>query len=136
MHSTRIPDPTAPNVYLILPINNVRDSSGNCLTPAPFGCAANVDGPFPGNVLGRDTFRRPGTIVNNISFFKNIPGPRENIKIQLRGEFYDFVNHPNLYYSFSSLDVNTRQFNGGTSPGVVASFHDNRQIVLALRVSF
>jgi hypothetical protein len=136
VHSTRIPDPTAPNVYLILPINNVRDSSGNCLTPAPFGCAANVDGPFPGNVLGRDTFRRPGTIVNNISFFKNIPGPRENIKIQLRGEFYDFVNHPNLYYSFSSLDVNTRQFNGGTSPGVVASFHDNRQIVLALRVSF
>jgi hypothetical protein len=32
--------------------------------------------------------------------------------------------------------VNTRQFNGGTSPGVVASFRDNRQIVLAVRVSF
>lgn len=134
--STRIPDPTAPNVYLILPINNVRDSIGNCVAPAPFGCSPSVDGPFTGGILGRDRFRRPGTIVNNISFFKDIPGPREGIKIQLRGEFYNFFNHPNLYYSFSSLDVNTRQFNGGTSPGVVASFRDNRQIVLAVRVSF
>ena len=134
--STRIPDPTAPNVFLILPINNVRDASGNCVTPAPFGCATSVDGPFTAGILGRDTFRRPGTFVNNISFFKNIPGPRESVKVQLRAEFYNLLNHPNLYYSFSSLDVNTKQFNGGTSPGVVASFSDNREIVVALRVSF
>jgi hypothetical protein len=132
--STRVPDPTAPNVFLILPINNVRNS-GNCLKPAPFGCSPSVDGPFTG-MLGRDTFRRPGTIVNNVSFFKDIAGPREGIKLQLRGEFYNLFNHPNLYYAFSSLDVNTKQFAGGTSPGVVASFRDNREVVVALRVSF
>jgi hypothetical protein len=134
--SVRIADPTAPNVFLILPINSVRDSSRNCLPAAPFGCAPSVDGPYTGSVLGRDTFRRPGTVVNNISFFKDLPGPREAIKIQLRAEFYNFANHPNLYFSFSSVDVNTKQFNGGTSPGVVASFKDNREIVGAIRVSF
>jgi hypothetical protein len=140
VQSVRIPDATAPNVFLILPINSVRDSNGNCLAPqpAPFGCGPSVNGPFSGNVLGRNTFRRPGTIVNNISFFKDFPGPRENIKIQFRGEFYDFANHPNLYFSSSSLDVNTLQFNSSNGPtaGVVASFADSRQIVLALRVTF
>jgi hypothetical protein len=134
--SVRIPDPNAPNVFLILPINSVRDSSGNCLAPAPFGCAANVDGPFPSNVLPRDFFNRPGTIVNNITFFKNIRLRREGMQLQLRAEFYDFFNHPNLYFSPSSLDVNSKQFNGGTSAGVLASFHDNREAVVALRFSF
>jgi hypothetical protein len=136
VHATQIPDPVAPNVFLILPINNVRDSNGTCLTPAPFGCAPSVDGPFTGGILGRDTFRRPGTFVNNISFFKNIQGPREGMSLQFRAEFYDFLNHPNLYYSFSSLDVNSKQYNGGTSAGVLASFSDNRQVVLALRINF
>jgi Carboxypeptidase regulatory-like domain/TonB dependent receptor len=138
--SVRIPDASAPNVFLILPINAVRDSNGNCLSPqpAPFGCGPSVNGPFTGGVLGRNTFRRPGTVVNNISFFKDFPGPRESIKIQLRGEFYNFVNHPNLYFSSSSLDVSTLQFNSpsGPSAGVVASFADSRQVVLALRVTF
>ena len=137
--SVRVPDANASNVFLILPINSVRDSNGNCLTPTPnpFGCSPSVNGPFVG-MLGRNTFRRPGTVVNNISFFKDFPGPREGMNFQFRAECYDFVNHSNLYFSSSSLDVNTLQFNTPTGPsaGVVASFKDNRQIVLALRFSF
>ncbi len=74
--------------------------------------------------------------MNNISFFKNIQGPREGMSLQFRAEFYDFLNHPNLYYAFSSLDINSKQYNGGTSAGVLASFSDSRQVVLALRISF
>ncbi len=134
--SVRVSDASAPNVFLILPVNNVHDPAANC-QPQPFGCAPSVDGPF-NNILPRDTFRRPGTIVNNIAFFKNLSGPRERFTLQLRGEFYNLFNHPNLYFSPSSLDVNTSQFNTstGSTPGVVASFRDSRQVVLALRASF
>ncbi len=90
LNATHIPDPLAPNVFLILPKNNVRDSTGNRPTPAPFGCAPSVDGPFTGGVR-KDTFRRPETFVNYISFFKNIQGPREGMSLQFRAEFYDFL---------------------------------------------
>jgi hypothetical protein len=132
----RIPDASAPNVFLILPVNNVHDPAANC-APQPFGCAPSVDGPFK-NILPRDIFRRPGTVVNNIAFFKNLAGPREWVTFQLRGEFYNLTNHPNLYFAPSSLDVNTSQFNSGagSTPGVVASYRDSRQVVFALRASF
>ena len=59
--------------------------------------------------------------------------------MQIRAEFYNLFNHPNLYIRPGTNDVNTLSFNpsqGQTVPGVTAFFQDSRQIVLALKLMF
>jgi hypothetical protein len=97
-----------------------------------------VNGPFNGT-LPRNAFRQPGLFFLNTALIKNFPLPREGTQLQLRAEFYNLFNHPNLYLNASSVDVNTSSFSsapGLTTPGVSASFRDNRQIVLALKLIF
>jgi hypothetical protein len=70
---------------------------------------------------------------------KNIPLPREAMKLQFRAEFYNLFNHPNMYINGGTNDVNTSLFTRSdrqTVPGVTASFRDNRQIVIALKLIF
>ena len=60
-------------------------------------------------------------------------------KLQFRAEFYNLLNHPNLYVNGASTDVSTSSFgniDGDPTPGVTASFRDNREIVLALKLIF
>ena len=134
-----VPDALSPNSFLYLQINQVYDASGACIAgTAPFACEISVNGPFDG-ILSRNTFRQPGTYYQNTAVIKNIPLPKEQIELQFRAEFYNLFNHPNLYINVGTNDVNAYSFNppaGQTVPGVTASFKDNRQIVMALRLSF
>ena len=105
---------------------------------APFACEISVNGPFDGT-LSRNTFRQPGTYYQDTAVLKNIPLPKEGMKLQFRAEFYNLFNHSNLYINGGTNDVNTSSFtrsNDQTVPGVTASFRDNRQIVLALKLIF
>ena len=105
----------------------------------PLACEISVNGPFEG-VLPRNTFRQPGTYYQDTALLKNIPLPKEGMKLQFRAEFYNLFNHPNLYINGGTKDVNVSSFTrsvGQTAvPGVTASFRDNRQIVLALKLIF
>jgi hypothetical protein len=104
---------------------------------APFACEISVNGPFDG-ILPRNTFRQPGTYHQDTALLKNIPLPKEGMKFQFRAEFYNLFNHPNLYIS-GGTDVNASPFtrsDGQQVPGVTASFGDNRQIVMALKLIF
>ena len=71
---------------------------------------------------------------------KNIPLPKEGMKLQFRAEFYNLFNHPNLYMNTGTNDVNvstyTRSVGQPAVPAVTASFRDNRQIVMALKLMF
>ena len=94
-------DARAPNAFLILPLNLVRYADGSCIPDAtPLACQLSVNGPFEGT-LGRNTFRRPGTLFQNFAFIKNFDlpsiGGREGMKLQWRAEFYNLLNHSNLY---------------------------------------
>ncbi len=146
------PDPRTPNAFLILPLNSASTqnySNNNCANDIPFACLSSVNGPFVG-VLGRNTFRRPGTQYQNVAFAKSFDLPRirgrEGMKLQYRAEFYNFFNHPNLYIQVNSRDVGALSFNnaaGASVPGVVASFgtpdrfpQEARQIVMALKLIF
>ena len=138
--STLIPDPVSPNNYLLLPINQVYDPvSGLCIADAaPFACEISVNGPFQLS-LPRNTFQQPGLFFLNAALMKNFSLPGERVKFQFRAELYNPFNHPNLYVNATSTDVSTSSFTnskGFLVPGVTASFRDNRQIVLALKITF
>ena len=138
--TTLIPDSLSADSYLFLPINEVYDSvTGRCIADAaPFACELSVNGPFE-HVLPRNAFRQPGLFFLNTALIKSFPLFHERAKLQLRTEFYNLFNHPNLYVNGGSTDVSTRSFtsaNGDFVPGVTASFRDNREIVLALKIIF
>ena len=137
--SSPVPDAASPNSFLYLPINPVYDAAGDCLAgTAPFACEISVNGPFDGT-LSRNTFRQPGTYFQNTALLKNVPLRREDLKLQIRAEFYNLFNHPNLYIRPGTNDVNASSFNpsqGQTIPGVTAFFRDSRQIVVALKLTF
>jgi hypothetical protein len=136
-----VPDPAAPNTFLYLPLNQVYDPvSGSCIADAaPFACEISVNGPFNGTIP-RNTFRQPGLFFLNTAILKNFPLPREGTQFQFRAEFYNLFNHPNLYVNGGSVDVNAASFTSSTTdqfvPEVTAGFHDNREIVLALKLIF
>jgi hypothetical protein len=145
-----VSDARAPNAFLVLPLNLVRDADGSCISDAaPLACQFSVNGPFEG-ALGRNTFRRPGTFFQNFAFIKNFDlpsiGGREGMKLQWRAEFYNLVNHSNLYLKTDTENIAAPTFNtqlGQTVPGVVASFgtpdrapQEARQIVVALKFIF
>jgi hypothetical protein len=126
------------NTYLFLPVNQVYDPvSALCMADAvPFACEVSVNGPFQ-HILARNIFRQPGLFFLNTALIKNFSLANERAKVQVRAEFYNLFNHPNLYLNGASTDVSTNTFTNtlGTSlPGVTASFADNRQIVLALKL--
>jgi hypothetical protein len=145
-----VSDARAPNAFLILPLNLVRYADGACIPDAaPLACQLSVNGPFDG-ALGRNTFRRPGTLFQNFALIKNFDlpsiGGREGMKLQWRAEFYNLMNHSNLYLKVDTGNVAAPTFNtqlGQTVPGVVASFgtpdrapQEARQIVMALKFIF
>jgi hypothetical protein len=145
-----VADSRTPNAFLILPLNSVRRPDGSCLEQAaPFACQQSVNGPFIG-MLGRNTFRRPGTHFQNVAFIKtfSLPGlaGREGMKLQWRAEFYNLLNHSNLYYKGDTGNVAAPSFNtsnGNSVPGVVASFgtpdrlpQEARQVVIAVKLIF
>ena len=139
-HRTLVADTLSANNYLFLPINQVYDpASGRCIADAaPFACEISVNGPFQ-SVLPRNTFRQPGLFFLNTALIKNVSISQERAKLQFRAEFYNLFNHPNLYVNGSSTDVSTNSYTnaaGAFIPGVTASFRDNRQIVLALKIIF
>lgn len=135
-----VPDAVSPNSFLYLPLNQVYDATGTCMAnTTPLACEISVNGPFDGT-LSRNTFRQPGTYYEDAALLKNIPLPKEGIKLQFRAEFYNLFNHPNLYINGGTNDVNvsayTRSVGQPAIPGVTASFRDNRQIVIALKLMF
>jgi TonB dependent receptor len=139
-HTTRTADSVSPNSYLYLALNEVYDPvSGLCVEDAaPFACEISVNGPFV-DTLPRNAFRQPGLFFQNTALLKNFPMPREGTRLQFRAEFYNILNHSNLYVNPTSTDVSTPSFtqpNGDFVPGGTASFRDNRQIVLALKLIF
>jgi hypothetical protein len=147
--SSIVPDAVTPNAFLVLPLNLVRYPNGSCVPEAkPFACELSVNGPFDGT-LGRNSFRRPGMHAENVAILKNLNLPgvfgQEGLKLQVRAEFYNVLNHSNLYVNSSARDVARLSWNTPTTmtPAVTASFgtperlpQEARQIVLGLKVLF
>ncbi len=134
--------------YLDLSSANIDSSYANPLT------GLSDFGPFPANMTGRNVFRTPGIWSFNLAASKTF-SLTERVKLEVRGEAFNILNHSNLYLVWGENEVSS--FVGTTTnsalPAVTAirgqnlssSFTgasvnngrlENRNIQLALRLSF
>src|SRR5450432_593256 len=146
--SQMVADSLTPNQFLVLPLNPIRDSAGNCWTGStPLSCEPSVNGPY-GGTIGRNNYSRPGTAFQNLVVMRNFDLSRlgrQGLRLQFRAEFYNPLNHSNLYVNYRTNDAAQQSFNTGTgtTPGVTASYgtpdrlpQEARQVVLALKILF
>ncbi|MFN0121682.1 MAG: hypothetical protein ACKV2V_14410 [Blastocatellia bacterium] len=87
-----------------------------------------VDRALPFGKAGRNTVRSHPFYQVDFGLHKNFRLPRENMKLQLRGEFFHLRNKTN----FDPADGNRSHASFGT----ISRTFDPRQIQLALKLSF
>jgi len=84
------------------PVNNVGGTF-DFLDLTGFAHTPSVNGPFTGTI-GRNTFRAPGLQTWNMSFFRNLKFT-ETTTLQLRAEFFNLFNHPNLFVAGGTNNI-------------------------------
>jgi outer membrane receptor protein involved in Fe transport len=112
---------------------------GNCTVP---GQGAAAPCPWPSNMARRNSFRGPNNSNINLGVYKNI-SITERVKVQLRGEMYNALNHPNAYINSGTIDVSSSVDPTG-NVGLVNvkrgfkpdGSSDKRDVQLALRITF
>jgi hypothetical protein len=85
-------------------------------------------GPFPADMTGRNLFRAPGNWNIDGGLYKKF-SVAEKYDLQFRAEFYNLVNHANLFISGSETDI-------ANSPFVPAFRSGRRNVQLALKFLF
>ena len=103
-----------PNEFRLIDLST--QTPGNFINPI---VGTSEFGPFPANMTRRGAFRGPGFWNMDFGLFKNIH-IRENMRIQLRGEFYNVFNHANMFVDGASAEVNE---------GLIRGFKDGRRNV-------
>lgn len=95
-----------------------------CINSSAFALPAN----FTYGGAGRNLLRGPDLVALDLSLFKNFP-VRERAAFQLRGEFFNMLNHPS--FSNPNSVFNTAAFGNITSTST-----NGRQIQLAAKFTF
>jgi len=118
----------APSTFGIDPVTNQAFGNSACLAHASvsalssFGCYVQGSGvlvpPAPGHfgTMGRNTFRGPGYHNWDLSVVKTWK-LTEHVNVQLRGEFFNILNHPNFSNPFGLEGAL-----GNVDPSVPSSF--------------
>jgi hypothetical protein len=115
-------DPSQPNRFQYI------DLSG--LAPSTFTDIAGGTevGPFPTNMIPRNSFRAPGNYNINAGLYKRFK-LTERYSLQLRSEFYNLLNHANTFIRYGEADVSSSSF--------VPAYRDGRRnIQLAAKFIF
>ncbi len=100
---------------------------------------------FPSNMLRRNAFKGPNVWNWDMGVYKNFK-ITERVNLQLRGEFYNILNHKNFYvlgFGQGGADVSSLPTNAAGLPVVQAKkggygnpFDEHRNTQLAIRVTF
>ncbi len=85
------------------------------------------DGPWPNNMIGRNTYRAPGNWNLNLGFYKNTR-ITEKTQLQLRLELYNAFNHANFYIYGADTEVE--------GPFADGYFGGNRNLQLGAKFIF
>jgi hypothetical protein len=120
-----IPTPGTPDNYEFYSFEKQNFSVGQWYNPK-IGISDN--GPFPGNNLGRNTLTGPGNFSFNMGLYKNTK-ITERIKVQLRLEMYNVLNHSNFFVYGTDADAGSASFLDGYRDG-------HRDIQLGAKIVF
>lgn len=93
---------------------------------------------FPANMLGRNSSIGPSVWNWDMAVYKDFP-ITERVKLQLRGEFYDVLNHKNFYvigFPLGGADVSSNTTIQAMKGGFGNPFDERRITQLAIRVEF
>ena len=148
----RTPVSGAPNRYVLYDVSNMFQTQQSfCATNTLNGlagtaCTAALVNLHPELQSGRNLFRAPGFWNWDLAVLKNFRLPWESMGLQFRAEFFNLVNHSNLYADPNTNLIfanaapgapNTVNASRGVRPGNVFGVAvDRRNIQLALRLTW
>ncbi|MBV9217239.1 MAG: TonB-dependent receptor [Acidobacteria bacterium] len=91
------------------------------------------NGPYPQNMVSRNSFRGPSHWNVDMSLFKNVH-VTERYRVQLRADAFNVFNHANTFIDLSSIDVSPNFF--GIPASVNAFKANSRKIQLSAKFFF
>jgi outer membrane receptor protein involved in Fe transport len=119
---------------------NALNSTGDVIPVTPDDVHFIFNGPGAASVFGtpfgdaaRNSLRGPRLNQLNASLFKNIK-VGERLTVQLRGEAYNVLNHPNPGYGVNGVFPTTPSFLVDNAGVAGSNFADNGDVELARRV--
>jgi len=125
-----VPDPIAANTFQYLPITG--------LTPGLFVnpiTGTSEFGPFPANMTGRNAFRAPGFFQLDTAVLKTIR-ISETKSVQLRGEFFNVLNHANLFIVNNNTDISATAYIPATRGLPTTGVAERRNVQIAAKFIF
>lgn len=122
---TNVATPGTPDNYEFYQFAKANFSVGQWYNPK---VGISDDGPFPGNALGRNYLTGPGSFSFNMGVYKNTQ-IAERLKVQLRLEMYNVLNHSNFLVYGTNADVSSADYLDGYRDG-------HRDIQLGAKIVF
>ncbi len=118
--------PDVPNSFKLYDLSGQAAGVGSYYNPI----SGTADfGPYPKEMVGRNTFRGPGAWNLTMGLYKNFKLWKEGTSLQFRSEFYNLFNHANLYADAGAADVSSYDY--------VPAYRDGRRnIQFALKLIF
>jgi outer membrane receptor protein involved in Fe transport len=95
-------------------------------------------GPYPANMLTRGYFYGPGAYTIDLGIYKTTK-ITERFSLQLRGEFFNMLNHSNLYITQGDNDISSTTLvhaQKGIRPNSPSDPNERRNIQVALKLIF
>ncbi len=95
-------------------------------------------GPYPANMLTRGYFYGPGAYSIDLGIYKTTK-ITERFSLQLRGEFFNMLNHSNLYITQGDNDISSTAIvhaKKGIRPNSPSDPNERRNIQVALKLIF
>ncbi len=130
--SNPAPIPGVPNSFKFIDLRNQASGIGSFYNPIT---ETNDFGPFPENMTGRNTFRQPGRWDFSVGIYKNFQLPKEGYQLQFRSEFYNILNHSNLYADVYYADISGDDYINAYR-GAKGTSAERRNIQFALKFIF
>ena len=129
-NGSAVADPSSPNLYDYFDFSSGFDSSY-------FNPIAGISdfGPFPANMQTRGYFYGPGAYNVDLGVYKTTR-INERFSLQLRGEFFNLLNHSNLYLTLGDNDISSTTIVHAQKGVPPVNANERRNVQVAVKLIF
>jgi outer membrane receptor protein involved in Fe transport len=132
-------DPSSPNLFDYFDFSS-GFSTGFNSAGQPIGYTNPVlgvsdFGPFPSGMLTRGYFYGPGAYTVDLGVYKTTK-ITERFSLQLRGEFFNMLNHSNLWLTLGNQDLHSTTIITAQKGVPPVNANERRNVQLALKLIF